>query len=171
MDLEKFLQKVVEMSDVDELIESRRQKLTSDFARMTDEELGEWLVAEEDTTRAGEDAVRLVGEERLAEALGNVNVIDTERLLVDVAYLVLEEHEMEAYDVKMPEALDINDECFPVPLEEIAEKMQKSEPIETAQALIILQGEELQMLLRKLFIHQGDVAKILVLLYNDIMSD
>ena len=94
-----------------------------------------------------------------------------ERLLVDASYLVLEEYEVEDYDVKMPEKLDINDECFPVLLEDIAKKMQESEPLETAQALIILQGEELQMLLRKQLIHHGDVAKILVLLYSDVMSD
>ena len=169
MSLEDVLNEVVETSDW--FIEERRRKLTQDFARMTDEELGNWLVAEEDTTRNAEDAVRIVGEERLATVLGYVNILDMERLLVDASYLVLEEHEVEDYDVKMPKALDINDEFCPVLLEKIAEKMQKSEPLETAQALIILQGEELQMLLRKQLIHQGDVANILVLLYNDIMSD
>ena len=169
MSLEDVLNEVVETSDW--FIEKRRWKLTQDFARMTDEALGNWLVAEEDTTRTAEDVVRLVGEERLAAVLGYVNILDMERLLVDASYLVLEEYEVEDYDVKMPEKLDINDECFPVLLEDIAKKMQESEPLETAQALIILQGEELQMLLRKQLIHHGDVAKILVLLYNDIMSD
>ena len=72
---------------------------------------------------------------------------------------------------KIADIFNINDECFPVLLEDIAKKMQESEPLETAQALIILQGEELQMLLRKQLIHHGNVANILVLLYSDVMSD
>ena len=172
MSLESYLDTCVQMAckpdwDVEYVIGKRRSKLAQNLARMNDYELGEWLAFGEDTGRAVEDAVLLIGQDRFADALENLHFINVERILVDAANTFLEETQEEK-NVEMPEELDgLEDE------EELATKLYNLRNNDKlARALIVLSSEEkLLILLRKKQLNCYNVAMILVGFYEELMED
>lgn len=171
--LESYLDTSVQMAgnpdwDVEYTIGKRHCKLALKLARMTDHDLGQWLVSnKKDTSREVEDAVLLIGQERLADVLEYLDIINVERLLVDAAKTFLEETQGEE-DVKMPEELNgIDDE------EKLSDRLYELESNEkVAKALLVLSSKDkLLILLRKQLLDCYEVAMILVEFYEELMED
>lgn len=173
MSLESYLDTSVQMAgnpdwDVEYTIGKRHCKLALKFARMNDYDLGEWLVSnKKDTSREAEDAVLLIGQDRLADVLENLDIISVERLLVDAAKIFLEETQGEE-DVEMPEELNgIDDE------EKLSDRLYELESNDkVAKALLVLSSKDkLLILLRKQLLNCYEVAMILVGFYEELMED
>lgn len=174
MSLESYLDTSVQMAgnpdwDVEYTIGKRRCKLALKLARMDDYDLGQWLVSnKEDTSREVEDAVLLIGQDRLAEVLDSMlDYTSVERLLVDAAKTFLEETQEEV-SVEMPEELNgiDDDEKLSTELYRIGDNDR------VANALIVLSSEDrLRILLESELLVSYNVAMILVGFYEELMDD
>ena len=169
--LEKYLDICVQAAgnpdyDVQYALGKRHAKLAQKLAKMTDDALGDWLVSEDDTSRAAEDAVRIVGQERIEAALINMYITDVERLLLDASKTFLEETQGEV-NIGMPEELQgIEDD------EKLVNKLCSLYNNDTAKALLVLSSEgELLGLLRKQMLSCYEVSMILVDFYEELMED
>ena len=157
---------------LEEAIRKIRQdewRLTSEFARMTDDELGTWIIEQGDTQECIVNIITYVGEKRLCAALKNIHVKYLAKFLNNAALDLLIEYD-EIDEIKMPPRLEDMDE------EQIAKAIWELSSTcmldEVAMAIVSLHREgKLLELLSKLMLTNEDVAKLLVELYNEILDD
>ncbi len=143
--------------------------LLNRFARMTDEDLGSWIVISGGQKKDLTDIIEFVGEKRLASALGFLNEKQLAHILNNVALDLLI-----AYDEVDKDQFNIMPPFFEGLSEEgIAEQMRSGlayDDIATAIVILYRRGKLLE-LLKEHALTCDDATKLVVEFYADIMGN
>lgn len=143
--------------------------LLNSFARMTDEDLGTWIVISDGQKKDLIDIIEFVGEKRLASALKFLNEEQLAHILNNVALDFLisyDEVDKDQFDIMPPAFEGLSGES-------IAEQMRSGLAYDdVATAIVILyRREKLLELLKEHVLTCDDVAKLVVGFYTDTFDD
>ncbi len=149
----------------------RERKVSSNFARMTDKDLGKWITDHAAEQKSMIDVIVYDGEKRFNSVFRTLEVMSQADILYHSARNLLMEYygKEKAEEISLPKNLSENDEDI---VSVIKTMLQKYEYDDVAKTLIVLyQSGRLQNIIEKQLVSGDEVAKLVIEFYSDILDD
>lgn len=144
-------------------------KILEEFARMTDVELGNWIMEQSKIKRSMENVVVYISANRLRVALSNFGEKKLANILYTSSMDILSEYGQDT-EIDMPKSLgEVNKKDFS---KEIRKWCSDFRCNEVAKALVVLyQGGILLDFLKEQLLTLDDVVYIVIKFYSDILDN
>ncbi len=149
----------------------RERKVVSEFARMTDKDLGKWITDHAAEQKSMIDVIVYAGEKRFNSVFNTLEVMSQADILYHSAKNLLREYygKEKAEEISLPKNLSENDEDI---VSVIKTMLPKYEYDDVAKTLIVLyQSGRLQNIIEKQLVSGDEVAKLVIEFYSDILDD